>query len=255
VAGAILAHLGYYTLRVGGDYFEYRVFAHLIPLSMVAAAWLLGRASLPTAAGVAALAGLVAASLPIPWALRSLEIHAPPIERDRPYVLAAVAPVFPGWMRGYVGLFDALQSWLIPHGICVRHEQHVRFFRTQAAKLPSREQGWAVPASDHPILAIGSVGLVGWAAPRVAVLDRLGLNDAVVARTPVKPGAFRRMAHERHPPPGYIECFAPNVAWSPEGFTVTPRAVPVTDATIVACESRFLSAAEGGGEATAAPEE
>ena len=244
VASAILAHVAYYTLRVGGDYFEYRVFAHLIPLTMVAAVWLIGRVSLPPAAGVAALAGLVAASLPIPWTLRSLEVRAPPMTRDRPYVLAAVAPAFPAFLQGYAGLFDDLQAWLIPHAICVRHEQHVRFFKTQAAKFPSREQGWAIDPSDHPILAIGSVGVAGWVAPRVAVLDRLGLNDAVVARTPVKPAAFRRMAHERHPPPGYIECFAPNVTWSPEGFTVTPRAVPVTDATIVDCETRFLAAVE-----------
>ena len=166
VVGAILLHLGYYTLRVGGDYFEYRVLAHLIPLAMVAAAWLLGRASLPPAAGLAALAGLVAASLPIPWALRALERDAPPLSRDRPYVLAAVAPAFPGSLRGYVGLFDDLQAWLIPHAICVRHEQHVRFFEAQAAKLPSRDQGWAIPSwgSSDRRDRIGGAPRVGGAA-------------------------------------------------------------------------------------------
>jgi len=42
------------------------------------------------------------------------------------------------------------------------------------------------------------------------VIDLLGLNDYVIARTRVPPQEMRHMAHERRPPPGYIECFRPD---------------------------------------------
>jgi arabinofuranosyltransferase len=46
--------------------------------------------------------------------------------------------------------------------------------------------------------------------PSMLVLDSLGLNDPVIAHfgLHVTP---RRMAHERRPPPGYVECFQANV--------------------------------------------
>ncbi|HEU4417938.1 MAG TPA: hypothetical protein VFT55_03310, partial [Planctomycetota bacterium] len=41
--------------------------------------------------------------------------------------------------------------------------------------------------------------------------------------------AFQRgaIAHERSPPPGYVESFEPNVTVTPDGVTVAPRAVPL----------------------------
>jgi arabinofuranosyltransferase len=55
----------------------------------------------------------------------------------------------------------------------------------------------------------------------------------VIARIP-KQGKRRKMAHDRQPPKGYIECFEPNVA---EDGTVRPRVL--TDADVQACEARF----------------
>jgi arabinofuranosyltransferase len=244
VAGALLAHLAYYTLRVGGDHFEYRVFAQLVPLGFVAAAWLLGRFSLPRAAGLSGLAALVAASLPIPWAHWALTRDAPPLTFDRPHVIIPVAPAFPPWpwLRRYVGEFDELQAWLIPHAVCVRQQEHKRFYTGVVGRYPKREIGSKLPASNHPIIMVSAAGVIGWVAPHVAVIDRLGLNDYVIARSPVPPEAYRKMAHDRHPPPGYVECFEPNVSWTPWAFTVTPRLVPVTDATIRECEARFRKA-------------
>src|SRR5690606_23882458 len=37
IVGALLGHAGYYTLVIGGDHFEYRVYAQLVPLGWVAA--------------------------------------------------------------------------------------------------------------------------------------------------------------------------------------------------------------------------
>ena len=54
------------------------------------------------------------------------------------------------------------------------------------------------------------VGWPGWVLPDVAILDGRGLNDRVVARTAPPPGKRRHMAHDRKPPPGYVQCFRPN---------------------------------------------
>jgi arabinofuranosyltransferase len=50
----------------------------------------------------------------------------------------------------------------------------------------------------------------------------------------------RMMAHDRLPPPGYLEGFRANVEVVGAGrVVVEPRAVPLTDAEIVAHEARF----------------
>ena len=89
--------------------------------------------------------------------------------------------------------------------------------------------------------AASGVGLLGWVLPHVAIVDTLGLNDRVIARTPL-PAARRRrllMAHERKPPPGYVECFLPNVEVLEGGeVRVRQRPVPLADDRIRACESR-----------------
>jgi hypothetical protein len=61
-----------------------------------------------------------------------------------------------------------------------------------------------------PVMDVGTVGVIGWRMPQLVVLDSLGLNDPVIAHfgLHVTP---RRMAHERRPPPGYVECFQANV--------------------------------------------
>jgi hypothetical protein len=42
-------------------------------------------------------------------------------------------------------------------------------------------------------------------------LDGYGLNDYIIARTPVRPDKERRMAHDRLAPDQYLATFAPNV--------------------------------------------
>ena len=83
------------------------------------------------------------------------------------------------------------------------------------------------------MLAHASVGYPAWTMPNVAILDKLGLNDRVIARTP-KQGKRRKMAHDRQPPKGYIACFDPNVR---EDGTIQPRVLK--DAEVRACETRF----------------
>src|SRR5690606_12803470 len=82
--------------------------------------------------------------------------------------------------------------------------------------------------------------------PHVFIVDRLGLNDLVVARNPVHKNQLQRwMAHDRKPPEGYIQCFRPNVHASGGRAWTSRRPVPLTAEEIVACEERFLAQVEG----------
>ena len=51
--------------------------------------------------------------------------------------------------------------------------------------------------------------------------------------------APRRMAHERVPPPGYVEAFDPNVTVVDGVVTVRPRAVPLTAERVRAIEAEW----------------
>jgi arabinofuranosyltransferase len=81
-----------------------------------------------------------------------------------------------------------------------------------------------------------SVGMGGWVLPNVAIIDRFGLNDRVVARTPPDSSLQRLMAHERRPPAGYVECFRPNVTVRAGSLHVESREEPLTDEDIERCE-------------------
>jgi arabinofuranosyltransferase len=241
-AVAVLAvHFLYYTLVIGGDHFEYRVHSHLVPLLFASGAWLAARLLAGSRRPALALALFVAASWPIPWvhwaATRGLQT------REETHVL--IAPIhdrFPAPLRPAVAAWDSWQAWLIRHHVGMRHQEHEVFQRYVAGRLPPRADGAGVRWADgRPVGAFVSVGVVGWVYPELAILDHYGLNDAVIARnpTPIAGRADRTMAHARQPPAGYLECFRPNARLRPDGrLEVAPRAAPLTDAEIRACEDR-----------------
>lgn len=238
--GVLAISFAYYTLVVGGDHFEYRVLSHLVLLSLLSAAWLAARVFPRPAAAVAAVALFVLASLPIPWVhwweTRNL------ITRESTHVLVKpIAASFPPPLRAVVERWDRWQAWLIRHHVGMRHQEHQVFHRFMIAQLPSREMGSRLPwLPDRPVIAESTVGVLGWTLPHVAVIDRFGLNDRVIARSPpARPAESRLMAHDRLAPPGYVECFRPNVRIvGIRQLTIRPRAQPLTDDDIRACESR-----------------
>ena len=64
-----------------------------------------------------------------------------------------------------------------------------------------------------------------------------GLNDYVVARMPLDPTVERRMAHDRQPDPGYMQCLAPNArVGSDRSIEIRERRVPLTAEGIQECE-------------------
>lgn len=239
VTGALGLHVLYYTLVVGGDHFEYRVFNHLVALTPVAMIWALDRMRTPPVRAISVAAMSVALSWPIPWThfalTRHLGTRAETIRLYRP-----VAPSFPPAVRWYAEGFDRLQHWLIRHWVCVRHQEHKVFWETQVARYPPRDESRALPEERFPVLTADAVGMPSWVFPHMAILDRKGLNDLVIARSPVRPTRRRQMAHERRPPPGYIECFEPNIRVSDGQVYAARRKTPLTADAIRACEARWL---------------
>ena len=175
--GTVVAHCAYYVVRVGGDHFEYRVISHLVPMMMLSAAAMtahLGWRVLPSAAAVAGLWLAAAAGW---WHLA--------LTRDMPANgLYLLAPRVPAVLQPVVRWYDRHQSWLHWHFICLRCVQHARALQELSAPLPPRTR-WEPTPDDIPVQAAECVGACGWALPDCAIVDSHGLNDWVVARTPV----------------------------------------------------------------------
>ncbi len=236
----IAAHFAYYTLIVGGDHFEYRVYAHLVPLLFLSAAWAVGRIGLAPGGSIAALAAIVALSWPIPWTHWSITRDL----RDRSATLrlrAPVAPHLPEPVAWYGRIFDQQQAWLVERFVGMRHQEHKVLWESEIAVMAKPDETLAEGPDGLPVLAAEIVGVVGWTYPRLAVIDLLGLNDAVVARAPVDGSRGRRMAHERRPPAGYVECFAPNVVFRNGKASRRLRAEPLSAARVEACERDFAA--------------
>ena len=213
-AAALAGHVGYYTILVGGDHFEYRVLSHLIAPLLLSAAWLAVRL-LPTRPG--AVAGLLLAvglsAWPLAWTHHALT-------RDRLSLATTedlavpLAPHFPAPLRPVVAAWDDWQGWLIRHFVCKRRQEHQAFLLEMVRLFPDPEDGAALRWDrDRALWWSRSVGYAGWALPHVAIIDALGLNDPVVARGPTREslGLPRRMAHDRQPPEGFMDCFRFNI--------------------------------------------
>lgn len=241
VVATLIAHAGYYTLVVGGDHFEYRVYNHLIPfifVSFLAALFTIGR-GLRMSMALTVLMILV--SLPIQWTHWALTHNLN--TRKTTYVMVVpIAKHWPGVFRWYAKLFDDAQGWLIPHHVCMRHQEHKVFHEFMIGEYPSREEGLRVTGNGHPVYLCTTVGVPGWVLPKVNILDKFGLNDYVIARMPVAESQFRMMAHDRRAPLKYIDGFSPNVELSNGKMIVGERAHALTTEKIVAHESFWWKA-------------
>ncbi|MBL8749128.1 MAG: EF-hand domain-containing protein [Planctomycetes bacterium] len=311
--GAVFAyHFAYYTFFMGGDLFEWRVYTHLapwVPLSLVAMARSLGWSG-RTFAGIAGT--MLVLAQPIGWIKFA--------HRD-----GDVAPHVPAIVRPLVEVYDDWQRWLGARLVCKRNYEMKANFDGFVSGGPTREEGSKIPWDGFPVAHGIAVGVLAWVLPNVAVIDDVGLNDAVIARNPVPtaeerlaqrigwlkstfaifdqdrdgrvafpeyrpwssllhaapgkaqevvdreveaefakydldhdgvvtvdeyirfsaPHGDRMMAHERTPPPGYVEGFRPNVVIDNRVIRVTPREKPLTEAEIRAHEAAFRERVRG----------
>jgi arabinofuranosyltransferase len=243
VVGLLLAHWLYYTFAIGGDHFEYRVYSHLVVLLWIAAIWMLLRIRPDRRLVFGALGLFWVVSLPIPWLhwakTRDIWTRPDSFKLEQP-----LAESFPAPLNRVVAEWDEWQRWLIEHNVCRRHQEHRVFHLRRVSVLPTRENGSRIGWNQRAVFAEGSVGVVGWMLPNVAIIDALGLNDRVVARLPPpeRPEG-RQMAHDRKPPRAYVACFRPNVYPDIWKRIVAIRSRPLSDDEIRACEASDWSQA------------
>jgi arabinofuranosyltransferase len=238
VVGVVLLHFGYYTFVVGGDHFEWRVYSQLFPLLFLSLLWVIRKLDLSPLRGALVVIIAIVLSLPIPWSYHSTEQtvtyvpmannYKPTVSDKLPFLIAPLAQVQ-----------DSLQSWLTDHLICVRRQKHKLFFENQIRRYHDRNFDVPARCGKFPVGKFSTVGVVGWMLPTVNILDGYGLNDYIVARTPVPESKERRMAHDRLSPPKYFASFVPNV-WIGEnkqvGYLARRADLELTDDKIKAIE-------------------
>ncbi len=235
---ALLAHVAFFTLIIGGDHFEYRVYSAWLPLAYLSSVFIFAQLSdrVYLVAAGSATVGLL--SLPIPW-LHWQDTHQLSTRTTTFALRAPLADDFAPPFDRLVSVWDQWQAWLIVRSVGVRHQEHKVYSSFVESFLPPPARRPPLRWKDRPIVAEPCVGVVGWELPEVAVIDLLGLNDYVIARTPVARRGRRHMAHERSAPPGYVDCFDVNVTLEPQKLTYRPR--PLSDDRIRGCERRFRS--------------
>lgn len=238
--GVLAVHLATYVVLIGGDHFEYRVLTHLAVLAPSLALWTAARVSPRPLLCVGALALMLVVTLPLPWLTWSNERDQPEHEVMLGYV-APLNELLPEWASPLGYWWKGQQEWLQERSIAVRVGSHDAFLQGLSSSTVSRSTGEALAWGDRPVVATTSIGWIGWVYPNAAVLDFHGLVDRVVARTPRKFG-MRMMAHNRWPPPGYVECFRPNL--NPATGLVRKREPPLLDEDIEQCEAKFFAATQ-----------
>jgi arabinofuranosyltransferase len=241
----VIGHIAYYTVVIGGDHFEFRVYSHLIPVLFISFVWMLNRVACRAVPAGLLLVVFILLSWIVPWT-HWYETHSLATREQTRFMRVSVTgaihktvPAVPDFIVGYFKTFDRLQFWLISHAVCMRHQEHKIFHAWNIATLPARAAGESLSGDGFPVLPAVSVGVISWVLPKVCIIDLLGLNDYVIARTPT--GGRGLMAHDRQPPPGYIECFSPNVVLRGKEVVIQQREQPLTAETIAACEERFRS--------------
>ncbi len=234
-----------YVMRIGGDHFEYRPLDFYWPLLAV-----------PAAAGIVHLGARIAERR---WVRR---LPSRPALSARACAILLFVPVlfYASAIQGallfegaaireriqnlHIELDGANAAWLLaapamPMLVAVSNDlrrqasrqlvaspfaEHREFANQQLRKWKpyQRMEDGVIP--DDALTARGAIGIHFYYLPDLKVVDFHGLTDATVARNPVeRPNRERIMAHDRHPPPGYLEERGVN-------FTIRPPATSVLQA-------------------------
>ena len=212
------AHL-YYLLRIGGDHFEYRPMDFYWPLL-----------ALPAAEGLAHLGNRFAAGLGrvrwLPWRVGphawAVALFIPVLcyasaiqgtllfqvttwqieldEKNAGWLLA-----IPG-MPALVAISNDLRRQSVQQYVGLRFKRHREFANEEILLWKPYEQTLRRVIPDDALMASGAVGIMPYYVPDVTIVDIYGLTDATVARNPITPLSQERViAHDRRPPPGYLQ--------------------------------------------------
>ena len=231
-----------YVMRIGGDHFEYRPLDFYWPLLALPAAvgivhlgsrlaagrW---RPRLPGRVGLGARAWAVAVFVPVLF-------YAGAIQSALLFEGAATREHI---IRQHMELDDENAGWVLaapgmPMLVAISNDLRrqsvyqlvaVPFFRHRSGAAPRirayegyehMERG-LIPADalmDSTGIYASGIGIRFYYLPDLKVIDRFGLTDATIARSPVAEANHERlMAHDRRPPPGYLEERGVNITVHP----------------------------------------
>ena len=220
-------HLAY-LFEIGGDNFEYRPLDYYWPLLAV-----------PAAEGVARLGTGLSRSLQrqsrrLRWAGRrmlSVVLFVPLV-----FYAGAIQGVLLFEGRELLQTQDAIPlqvvlddqnaAWILaapgmPALVAISNDLRLQAEPQDVGRRIQSHHGFAIPrlrgwqpyeAADREmipgdaVVSMNAVGIAPYFVPSLTVVDILGLTDAAVARNPVtRPISQRIMAHDRSPPPGYLQ--------------------------------------------------
>ena len=234
----IAAHMAY-VLRIGGDHFEYRPLDFYWPLLAVPAAHgilgladSLGRvtASAPRRRDGWTRTVAVALFLPVLFYctlvqnaflyFRTLNLNL----ANHP-VIATVTAVSVNMAPGGQALFaivSDLTSGLASHLNGLDVIFHRDYTDARIREWSSFEGVLREAIPEDALAADAAIGVPYFYAPALRVVDVLGLTDPAIARNPkTRPNRYRVIAHDRIPPPGYLE--RRNVNFKPQPLAVSAR--------------------------------
>ena len=213
-----------YVMRIGGDHFEYRPLDFYWPLltvpasmgivhlgSLVADRWL--RKPLPDAWRQACTVALFVPVLFYSSAIQGallfegaairewiLKLHIELDDDNAGWLLAA-----PG-MPMLVAISNDLRRHTTQQSVASPFAEHREFANMQLRTWKPYENMERGVIPDDALMAGGALGIRFYHLPDLKVIDIFGLTDATVARSPVTtPNHQRIIAHDRQPPPGYLE--------------------------------------------------
>ena len=244
-------HVSYYTFIVGGDHFEYRAYSHLILFIFISFLWLLNTCNFNGRSSIILMVTFILLSYPVPWTHWWMS-HNLKARKETFSMKIPIANHWPQSIQWYARIFDDFQFWLINHSVCVRHQEHKVFQLHQKYSYPTRSDGMNIHYGNYPIAVAPCVGVLSWVFPKINFIDLLGLNDYVIARHQGLRPHVKKMAHERQPPEGYIECFNPNVIIESRTgrISISFRDKELTAEDIMQCERKWTQIVKGSRNAS-----
>lgn len=228
-----------WTARLGGDYFAFRFFDFYWPLLAVAAAdalaWIGRRPPVVGALGLVVIVYANALQGTLAWVVRDYDTGAETAQLC-PTVTDENAPWLfrvPG-MRSIAAAADGLRRDNIEHLVGLTVREHAVFGRERAARWGPYERARRGAIPRDAVAATNAAGAMPFYLADLTVIDMLGLCDHTIARNPVHtPNAERLLAHDRRPPPGYLEARGvnvepcPPVATAAVALAIAPFAIPL----------------------------
>ena len=217
----IVVHMAY-VMRIGGDHFEYRPLDFYWPLLAVPAAVGMvhlgerirdclrpaarGRGGAPVAALAVFFPVLLYATVVQNTHLYAQSKVDAPV--DRPVVdlvLGLALLAAPGTDPLFAIRNDLVQG-LTRQLVGIRAADHRRYARLRIRDWSSYEHVERDVIPDDAVTAMEAIGIAPFYVPALVVVDTYGLTDATVARHPVTTANRHRViAHDRSPPPGYLD--------------------------------------------------